>query len=117
MTRNDIVNKIIEYAGDDYDEGDTRQLSLIRSYVDDAVEEVRNTMCPFCIPDDKLDFYTEMALKRYGNVIKRIAQFHFDKQGKEGVVAFTEAGQKTTYEKGGTPIQYLEQIVPMCGIV
>jgi hypothetical protein len=50
-------------------------------------------------------------------VIRRIAQFHYDKQGKEGVVAFSEAGQKTSYEKGGTPSQYLEQIIPMCKIV
>jgi hypothetical protein len=117
MTKGDIVNKIIEYAGDDYDSNDSRQLSLIRGYVDDATEEVVNTMCPFFIDDIDMEYYVETALRRYSNVIRRIAQFHYDKQGKEGVVAFSEAGQKTSYEKGGTPSQYLEQIIPMCKIV
>lgn len=115
MTREELVENLIEYAGDDYVQGDARQASFIRWTVDDAIEEVCNRMYPFGYSD--ADKAKSVALARYGQVIRRIAQYHFDKQGKEGVTTFYEAGQTTSYQTGGTPPQFLDDVVPVAKVV
>lgn len=115
MTKEELVENIIQYAGDDYIEGDTRLASFIRWTVDDAVEEVCNHMFPFGYSDT--DRAHKLAFAKYGNVIRRVAQFHFDKQGKEGVTTFFEAGQTTSYQDGATPARFFETIVPVAKVV
>lgn len=118
MTREELVNSIIEYAGDDYDESDENQVSFLEWTVDDAIEEVVNEMCPYGFSTDTAhEKAIGIALSRYGATIRRIAMFHFDKQGKEGVTTFYESGQTTSYEDGGTPKRYLQHIVPIAKIV
>ena len=83
MTREELVNSIIEYAGDDYDESDENQVSFLEWTVDDAIEEVVNEMCPYGFSTDTAhEKAIGIALSRYGATIRRIAMFHFDKQGK-----------------------------------
>lgn len=115
MTREELVESLIDYAGDDYVQGDARQASFIRSAVDDAIEEVRNRMYPFGFSN--AEKATSVVLARYSQVIRRIAQYHFDKQGKAGVTTFYEAGQTTSYQTGGTPPQFLDDIVPVAKVV
>ena len=118
MTREALIQDIINYAGDDYDSTDSRQTSFITSAVDDAIEEVFGTMCPFSLTDDdERDAYREEALNRYGSVIRRIAEFHYDKQGKEGVTTFYESGQTTSFETGGTPPSYLRTVIPIARVL
>lgn len=118
MTREKLVESLIEYAGDDYDESDPNQVSFLEWTVDDAIEEVVNEMCPYGFAtDDAHNKAINIALNRYGSTIRRIAQFHYDKQGKEGVTTFYESGQTTSYEDGGTPRRFLQSIIPIAKIV
>ena len=124
MTREDLLNALIAYAGDDYDSTDPKQVAFLEFTVDDAIEEVVNQMCPWLVvgsdDDETADLVHEMhktALQRYGNAMRKIAMFHYDKQGKEGVTTFYESGQTTSYKGGGTPSEFLAGIVPIAKII
>ena len=120
MTRHDLIESLISYAGDDYDQS-AEQLAFIENTVDDAIEEVCNEMYPYGYgmdeDDDKSELIRKIAIKKYGSVIRRITQFHYDKQGKEGVTTFYESGQTTSFSGGGTPREYLDTIIPVAKIV
>jgi len=115
-TREDLINRLIDYAGDDYNPEDSRQVSFVEDCIDDAIAEVSNEMCPWGLTDSELERYQTIALQRYASVISRIAQYHYDKQGKEGVTTFYEAGQTNSYEEGATPKSYLRTIIPVARI-
>lgn len=114
VTRAELIQKLVVYAADDYTE---QQQPFVEDCVDGAIEEVCNEMCPWGITDEERNKIIEVALKRYSWAITRIAQFHYDKQGKGGVTTFYESGQTTSFESGGTPKQYLSGIVPMSRIL
>lgn len=56
-------------------------------------------------------------MKRYKSKIRKIAQYYYDKQGKEGVVSFSESGTSVSYETSGTPLSLLRGIIPVAKIV
>lgn len=116
MTRADLINKLTAYAGSDYTE-EPGQEQFISDCVDDAIHEVTNEMCPWASDASTASSMTETALARYHWNIYRIACYHYDKQGKEGVKTFYEAGQTTTFDRGGTPKQFFQGIVPLAQIV
>lgn len=115
MTREALIIKLRDYAGDDYT---ADQSSFVEDCVDSAIYEVCNEMHPWSIKDDEeMNALKAIALTKYPWVINRIAQFHYDKQGKEGVTTFYEAGQTTSFGGSGTPPALLSSIVPMAKIV
>lgn len=114
MTREDLVAKLTAYAGSDYTE-EPGQDQFIADCVDDAIHEVVNEMCPWASGDASA--IQSNALARYPWNIYRIAQYHYDKQGKTGVKTFYEAGQTTTFDGGGTPRMFFQGIVPIAQIV
>lgn len=114
--REDLINRLIDYAGDDYNPEDIRQVSFVEDCIDDAIAEVCNEMCPWGLTESEQERYQTIALRRYASVISRIAQYHYDKQGKEGVTTFYEAGQTNSYEEGATPKSYLRTIIPVARI-
>ena len=114
MTRDQLIEKLIAYAADDYTE---TQRSFVEGCVDSAIEEVINEMCPWDISADAYEMLRQKALKRYGWNINRIAQFHYDKQGKEGVTTFYESGQTTSFSGGGTPKELFNGIVAIAKVV
>lgn len=115
-TREALIERLISYAGDDYRPEDSNQATFVEDCIDDAISEVCNEMCPWGLTDAEIDKYRTIALTRYVSVIMRIAQYHYDKQGKEGVTTFYEAGQTNSYEEGGTPKSYLRGIIPIARI-
>lgn len=117
MTRAELIESIIQYAGDDYDSTDSHQVSFVEWTVDDAISEVLHEMCPFQMTDDETATYTDMVLSRYGSVVRRIAMFHYDKQGKEGATTFYESGQTTSFESGGTPRSFFRSVIPIAKII
>ena len=118
MSRQELIDSIIAYAGEDYDATDSKQTTFLVACVDDAIEEVCNEMHPYGVSNcDAMESLRNIAIMRYGFVIRRIAMFHYDKQGKEGVTTFYESGQTTTYSGGGTPREYLDCIVPIAKVV
>jgi len=115
-TREQLIERLICYAADDYDASDSNQASFVEDCINDAIAEVCNEMCPWGLTDSELERYQTIALQRYASVISRIAQYHYDKQGKEGVTTFYEAGQTNSYEEGATPKSYLRTIIPVARI-
>lgn len=111
----ELFKDLIEYAADDYDtEQDSFMISLIESATKEVVrkqyrgQEFRNA--------NERKKAEQKALVNYDDVILRIAKYHYDKQGREGVVSFSEGGSSTTYESGGTPPSFLNDVIPIAVI-
>ena len=132
----ELLSQLIAYAGDDYTEDPGGQGALLETLLEDAVEEVVNHMYPFGIAEDTVTTVVndqgieenvvikspyndakDKALKRYKGTIRRIAEYHYDKVGKEGVTHFNENGSYGTYEASGTPASYFVGIMPVAQIV
>ena len=114
-TRAELVHVLIAYAADDYTPA---QRPLVEAMVDDAIEEVRNARFPNGYSSDsECESQIQSVLNRYRTNIRRIAEYHYDKIGKEGVTTFYEAGQTTSWESGGTPNSFFRGIVPIARII
>ena len=111
----DLLRELIEYVGDDYF---PEQESFLRMLLSDAMDEVLSEMYPYGFGSDKEEeSVREQALKRYKSKIRKIAQYHYDKQGREGVSGWSENGTSVSYESTGTPSSYLRGILPVAKIV
>lgn len=110
-----LLEQLIEYAADDYC---PEQESFMLALIEDAIDEVANAMYPYGFSSDREEEKAkEKALKRYKSKIRKIAQYHYDKQGKEGVTSFSENSVSASYESAGTPDSYLRGIIPVAKIV
>ena len=110
-----ILNELIEHIGDDYT---PEQSSFLLILIDDAAEEVARGMYPYGFETDfEMEKAKQNAMKRYKSKIRKIAQYYYDKQGKEGVVSFSESGTSVSYETSGTPLSLLRGIIPVAKIV
>lgn len=111
----ELLQALIEYAKPDYE---PEQDALLLSFIEDAVEEVANEMRPHGFSsDDEEKKIKDMALVKYKRKILRIAEYHYDKQGKAGVSSYSEGGASASYESSGTPASYLRGIIPVAKIV
>lgn len=113
MTREELISVLTAYASDDYTEA---QSSLVEAIIDDAIEEVRKVQFPFGTIKN-IEKMNEYCLTHHSGVIRRIAEYHYDKIGKEGVTTFYESGQTTSWESGGTPDSYFKGIIPIAKLV
>lgn len=110
-----LFRALIEYAADDYD---PEQDAFLWTLINDALDEVCEIMYPYgYASDSEEESVKQTAVKRYASKIRKIAQYHYDKQGKEGVVGYSESGTSASYESAGTPSSYLRGIVPIAKIV
>ena len=110
-----LLKELILYIGPDYTPDQDSFLLLL---VNDAIEEVCNEMFPYGFSsDEEKENGKNLAIKRYGSVIRKIAQYHYDKQGKEGLVGFSESGTSVSYESAGTPTSYLRGVIPVSLII
>lgn len=111
-----LLEEITEsgYLGTDYKGSEE---DFVLTLINDAVDEIVDRMYPFGISDDEQELAREQALKRYKSKVKRIVQYHYDKNGKSGVVNFTESGVQMTYENAGTPNSFFRGIIPRTRIV
>lgn len=113
--KEELLRQLIEYVGDDYC---PEQDSFLLTLIDDAIDEVAGEICPYGFSSDKEEERIKMqALKRYKSKIRKIAQYHYDKQGNEGVTSFSENGSSVSYESSGTPKSYLRGIIPIAKII
>lgn len=111
----ELLEELITYAGDDYEES---QRTFLVTLLNDALEEVVNEMYPRGLAnEDALIAAQYTALKRYGTTVRKIAEYHYDKRGVEGMVNYTESGWQTTYSDPGTPRSYLKNVIPVATIV
>ena len=111
----ELLEQLIKYAGDDYCE---EQDSFLQALIEDAIEEVTNEMYPYGFSSDsEEEKIKQKALTRYKSKIRKIAQYHYDKQGIEGVTSFSGNGESRTYSDSGTPSSYLRGIIPVAKLV
>lgn len=111
----ELLLQLIEYAADDYTEN---QDSFLQTLLNDALDEVVQEMYPYGFnTDSEEQKIRDKALKKYKTKIRKIAQYHYDKQGKEGVAGFSENGVSISYENAGTPSSYLRGIIPIAKII
>lgn len=110
-----LLEKLIEYAGSDYE---SSQAPFLTSLIENALEEVLLELYPYGFNNDsQKEKVKAIALKRYKSKILMISEYHYDKQGKEGVTSYSENGTSASYEKSGTPSSYLRGIIPIAKIV
>ena len=108
-----ILRELIEYIGHDYI---PEQDSFLLMLIDDAIDDVVQEMFPFGFTNEEdEDIAKNVAMKRYKSKIRKIAQYHYDKQGKEGVMSYSESG--VSYNSAGTPASYLRGIIPVAKIL
>lgn len=113
--KDELLHQLIEYAGDDCSQ---EQRFFMRMLIEDAIDEVTNIMYPYGFASDAEEKLTkEKAMKRYKSKIRKIAQYHYDKQGREGVTGWSENGSSVSYEDAGTPSSYLKGIITIAKIV
>lgn len=111
----ELLLQLIDYAADDYTEN---QESFLKTLLNDALDEVTEEMYPYGFNSDTEEQkIKEKALRKYKSKIRKIAQYHYDKQGKEGVVGVSESGVSISYENAGTPSSYLRGIIPIAKII
>lgn len=111
----ELLLQLIDYAADDYTEN---QEPLLKMLLNDALDEVTEEMYPYGFSNDSEEKKVkDKALKKYKNKIRKIAQYHYDKVGKEGVTGFSENGVSVSYENAGTPSSYLRGIIPIVKII
>ncbi len=111
----ELLIQLIQYAADDYSDD---QKSFLQMLLDDALDEVVGEMYPYGFSNEKQEQkMREKALKKYKSKIRKIAQYHYDKAGKEGAVGFSENGVSVSYENAGTPSSYLRGIIPVAKVV
>lgn len=110
-----ILRELIEYIGHDYI---PEQDSFLLMLIDDAIDDVVQEMFPFGFTNEEdEDIAKNVAMKRYKSKIRKIAQYHYDKQGKEGVMSYSESGVSVSYNSVGTPASYLRGIIPVAKIL
>lgn len=110
----EILEDLILYFGKDYD---SKQEDFVLSLIDEAVDEIVSIMYPYELSDDEIEDAKQKAVKRHKSKIKRIVQYHYDKQGKAGVISYTENNTQAMYENSGTPASYLRGIIPVSRVI
>ena len=111
----ELLRELIEYIGDDYS---PEQESYLLTLLSDATDEIVSEMYPYGFFSDKEEIsIKERAIKRYKSKIRKIAQYHYDKQGREGATGWSENGTSVSYDDSGTPSSYLRGIIPIARIV
>lgn len=111
----ELLLQLIAYAADDYTEN---QESYLKMLLDDALDEILEIMYPYGFLNDREEQkIKEKAIKKYKRKIRKIAEFHYDKTGREGVTGFSENGLSVSYETAGTPPSYFRGIVPIARII
>lgn len=114
MSREEIRGQFMEYVGDD----NVLSLTLLESLLDNAIEEVRNVRYPFGYASESIKRRQDIdVISRYGQIILQVAEYHFDKMGKEGITEYSENGTSAVYDCGGTPPSYFRGIVSVGRIV
>lgn len=111
----ELLKQLIEYAADDYS---AEQDSFLLTLINDAVDEICIEMYPYGFSNESEEKEVkEKAIKKYKSKIRKIVQYHYDKQGKEGVMSFSENGSSVSYESTGTPSSYFRGIIPIAKII
>lgn len=112
----ELLLKFIDYVGED--EYNPLMDTLLMDMLEFAVQEIMNVMYPNGILDaTKRAVVKQQILAVYPFKILQIAEYHFDKQGKEGTILYSENDTSSHFESSGTPRSYFTGIIPIADIV
>ena len=114
-TEQKLFQSLKDYAGDDYEKS---QDSFLLTLIEDATEEVLSRVYPngFSTAESKQKAHDSVMLN-YESKIRRIAEYHYDKHGKEGVISYSENGRSASYENSGTTERCVRGIIAISTIV
>lgn len=112
----ELLMQLIAYAADYYSD---EQENFLKSLLSNALKEVtRKRYRGYTFKSiSERNKAEEGVLINYDEIIMNIAKYHYDKQGKEGVVSFSENGSSASYESAGTPPSFLEDVIPIARII
>ena len=114
--KDDLLQSMIAYADEEYDEADSKERmeQIMLQCIEDAVQEILLVMYPNgYLTDSERAKVEEYILNVYKNKVRYIAEYHWDKQGKEGVILYSENDTSSHFESSGTPASYLTGIIPI----
>ncbi len=109
----DLLDELYEYAKD----APEVELPFLQSLLNAALEEIINYMYPYGIDGEKREKVKDMILKRYRYKVLYIAEYHFDKQGKEGTILYSENDTSAHFESSGTPRSYFTGLIPFAQVI
>jgi len=113
--KQELFEILVSYAAEDYDSSQAAYLmALINGAINEICRELRRTDFE---DGEARDAFIEYVLSKYDDVILKIAEYHYDKQGKQGVLSWTESGAQASYECAGTPKSLFVGIYPTAAIV
>lgn len=111
----ELLQDMITYLGDDYGE---EQDGILLLLIKDAIDEVCNAAYPWDYASDKEETkIKDRICKKYRSKIRKIAEYHYSKQGGEGETSHSENGVSRSYESSGTPPSYLSEITTMAKVI
>lgn len=112
----ELLLELISYVGEDYSE----ELDpFLKSLLKNAIKEVTRARYKGYTFQNVAERKKaeESVLINYDDVILKIAEYHYDKQGNEGVLSYSESGSSFSYENAGTPQSYLSDVIPITRIM
>ena len=112
----ELLLQLIDYVADDYTE---EQENFLKSLLANALKEVtrkRYRGYTFKSAEERKNAENSVLIN-YDEIVLNVAKFHYDKQGKEGVMSYSESGQSVSYESSGTPSSFLEDVIPITRVV
>lgn len=112
----ELLLELISYVGEDYsDEIDPFLKSLLKNAIKEVTRARYKGHTFQNVAERKKA--EESVLINYDDVILKIAEYHYDKQGNEGVLSYSESGSSFSYENAGTPQSYLSNVIPITRIM
>ncbi len=114
--KEELLQSMISYADVEYEESDAKERmeQIMTNCIEDAIHEIAHILYPNgVLSGDKQQSLEEYICNTYKHKIRYIAEYHWDKQGKEGVILYSENDTSSHFESSGTPASYLTGIIPI----
>lgn len=114
--KDELLQSMISYADVEYEDSDAKERmeQIMMNCIEDAIHEIAHILYPNgVLSDDKQQRLEEYICNTYKHKIRYIAEYHWDKQGKEGVILYSENDTSSHFESSGTPASYLTGIIPI----
>lgn len=87
--------------------------NLLQLFLNQAEKKVLKTRHPY----GATEIQKTKALDDYSDNVENIYVYLYNKQGAEGQTSHNENGINRTYESAGIPSSFVEDIVPLVGVI
>lgn len=86
------------------------EIPYYKDFYEDAVNAVMNKMRPFGYTEEQ----KEEGITRYSDVVVRVADYLYSKDGASGETIHTTSGVKRQYGSADIPDEMLRSVTPYC---